>query len=1643
MSYLRPTCSDAAARVTNLGLSRYVPSIRQGDAPIESIANIAPHLSDEIFEATERRPSQRPLDRRWDESRGLVFGDRSHALKNRTWTSARGIIFASNIGQRRGYASRPIGKAGPRIWDPQGLPSMERPAPAPAPDAQKGKKQEQMEKDLKDRDQKVKDQADVIQKLKAQLITENKALEDNKERIYSKGIADGLVQAKIEFEHEKKTFEGKHREMQVKLQKAEARYPELKRDLEADIVRREVKLTQQNELLDAAREKQEKVIAEAKQFIEAEYREANQFAADVKRKAKQEKDEIDERDREVTVKELGIRTRKAQRSNYSSYRNIWRNVQNERILLDIKLRAIKIQLVREGHRLNEIRQDQDSGTNSAVSDQSQLTPEKVKELEIGVDALRKDLNDVDKELQIIGHESRNETRGTRFDDTRLAANSMGAALYTASINPLRSIRTRTQQDIDDTEDQILNASNATTREELKYQKDALSAEKVTVSNVLDLAFLDRNIQTFETLRNEPYVHKAVHLATFDLQLQVDRLFAQSFERDRKYAKSPEYWRTLRDTLKAANVTAKKSAQLLEMRGEHKEHEKRLDAMIAEKIADLNYSLQAKRAQLFNHHKSARAAAKRATIRTARAWGATSSSSTTADAFAPSAQTTTTTRDERNTHRANRIELKELRSLLKEATVSLDPESRAAKVHRFTTLHLEICDYDIKSLANKLISSPRKRSESEYNQEIMKKLHVLQGRRRTRQYNFQNGIGPNPTLNSTASQQTPDGIKNTAVVAESSGSLPTAAQDDGTKGSEQYDQKAAEVQLRISKDELREAEEAGESKRIEAARERLAALKISYDHAILQNAIRSKAALGEVTPENALKHKGLDMHIAMLNKAPQTRRVRLKHGQNQKGVRLGSPEGKRQRELQREVRRLKALNVVTSDHGEGEKLLLARYEIAQINHDLTARSLQDLGPKTAENAMRHEQLSRGVAKYQDNVSRLSALKTKHTDAAGHDNSDSGSLDNLMAAWSSDENALNDVPTASTTEPTAASEVTVLNMKPTSVKQATYQPTGSKDFHDQMLWADFLRQQELRESRKLSSSATDSVNENVSGPGDVSVVPSAECATADAISNISTEAARDNDDAKNDLQASASLSPETPSRTTSSNDTTNTANTMTETDEDFVPTDEVSPTRTEIDENFVPTYEISSNDKKNALIASRNSTASFWRYSLYKNAAGDQPTRHYCTTFEQTEAQVAKFLGEKVVGFDLEWEKYKSKPSEDSAKRCVSLMQIAAEDKVALFHLAMFKGGDSTEELIPQSLRAFLEDPTIIKVGVNIGGDATRLRNCFGIEMQGNIELSHLYKLVRYGESHPAKVNRALYALASQVQEVLHLPLAKGAVRTSSWSKRLNGQQTEYAVSDAYAGLRLYYELERRRKAMKSKPPRPAFHELGLPISLGGDEVPSTKARRGKQPVEVPGKLVEDVAALQEQDDGDASDDSENMYDDPEELEAFNAYVESQDADAMTSASLPEITYPILPPLDDLLSEDSDVDDGSSLPSDPITRPSASRRTPTLHTSEAATADSWATAWRAQPLANATSHLTQPYLRAYHLWHYQGFDLKEIPALLRKEPLALSTVVSYIAEVLQKEDVEFDVERVRELRARLPSSVRWRYPKLYANDGKDEV
>jgi hypothetical protein len=225
-----------------------------------------------------------------------------------------------------------------------------------------------------------------------------------------------------------------------------------------------------------------------------------------------------------------------------------------------------------------------------------------------------------------------------------------------------------------------------------------------------------------------------------------------------------------------------------------------------------------------------------------------------------------------------------------------------------------------------------------------------------------------------------------------------------------------------------------------------------------------------------------------------------------------------------------------------------------------------------------------------------------------------------------------------------------------------------------------------------------------------------------------------------------------------------------------------------------YQIPAQDLRTALMASKTSQAAFWRYSLYKSPSGEKPRLHYCTKFEQAEQIAKSFAGEQVIGFDIEWE-MGSTVAKGSIKNNVSLIQIACEDRIALFQVALF-AGDRIEELMPPSLKAILESPDILKTGVNISGDFTRMRKCLGVEGQGLFELSHLYKLVKFSEKEPAKVNKGLFKLSEQVQDILFLPLHKGNVRTSAWSRRLSMEQVEYAASDAYAGFRLFHERAER-------------------------------------------------------------------------------------------------------------------------------------------------------------------------------------------------------------------------------------------------------
>jgi hypothetical protein len=229
------------------------------------------------------------------------------------------------------------------------------------------------------------------------------------------------------------------------------------------------------------------------------------------------------------------------------------------------------------------------------------------------------------------------------------------------------------------------------------------------------------------------------------------------------------------------------------------------------------------------------------------------------------------------------------------------------------------------------------------------------------------------------------------------------------------------------------------------------------------------------------------------------------------------------------------------------------------------------------------------------------------------------------------------------------------------------------------------------------------------------------------------------------------------------------------------------------------------------AESGSPESFWTHTLYRGPEQDgvapKVKVHYCRSKRTTERTLQQyFMDKKVLGFDIEWQAEAYRNS--GIKKNVSLVQLASDDRIGLFHIALYPK-DDVDDLVAPSLRTIMEDPSVIKVGVSIRADCTRLRKYLKIDCRGIFELSHLHKLVKFSSSRDFKlINKRLVRLSAQVEEHLHLPLYKGGeVRSSDWSQPLQLDQIVYAASDSYAGLRLFDTLEVKRKELDPAPPRP--------------------------------------------------------------------------------------------------------------------------------------------------------------------------------------------------------------------------------------------
>ncbi|KAL2068714.1 hypothetical protein VTL71DRAFT_15052 [Oculimacula yallundae] len=449
------------------------------------------------------------------------------------------------------------------------------------------------------------------------------------------------------------------------------------------------------------------------------------------------------------------------------------------------------------------------------------------------------------------------------------------------------------------------------------------------------------------------------------------------------------------------------------------------------------------------------------------------------------------------------------------------------------------------------------------------------------------------------------------------------------------------------------------------------------------------------------------------------------------------------------------------------------------------------------------------------------------------------------------------------------------------------------------------------------------------------------------------------------------------------------------------------------------------------AEAGSPDSFWSHSLYRGplkADGKEhkTTVHYCKSILTTERVLATYFADsKVIGFDIEWKEGAHRNS--NPKQNVSLIQIANEERIALFHVALYSGTD----LVAPTFKKLMEDSEVTKVGVSIKADCTRLRKWLGIDSKGMLELSHLHKLVKCSTSkNYGDINRRLVSLAKQTQEHLHLPMFKGDVRTSDWSKPLNLEQLMYAASDSYAGLQIYYTLEMKRKQLDPTPPRPYHAELNLPIRIAeGVEIPSDAEAEEVEPEDpaesTPAPSRSSNTKKLSKKELEAATETISLEDPELEYALFGRSPTSTSAGSLIHKTVPgapsnsnsnsnsepkppslfsSYTSPLVHEAETLASSHLDQvhDRHVRRPNRNhlISSPSSSSPSPGFSPSIAA------------------AHLRGRNLRTYFLWYNNpDLSLDDIGKLLRSPPLSARSVAIAILEAIRVERLEFQRARLK--------------------------
>ncbi len=156
-------------------------------------------------------------------------------------------------------------------------------------------------------------------------------------------------------------------------------------------------------------------------------------------------------------------------------------------------------------------------------------------------------------------------------------------------------------------------------------------------------------------------------------------------------------------------------------------------------------------------------------------------------------------------------------------------------------------------------------------------------------------------------------------------------------------------------------------------------------------------------------------------------------------------------------------------------------------------------------------------------------------------------------------------------------------------------------------------------------------------------------------------------------------------------------------------------------------------------------------------------------------VAALLKEKVLGFDTE-----TKPSFAKGKsNAVCLVQLSTATSCFLFRLK--------ENNCLSILKPLFEDGNVLKIGLSLKDDFHAIHKQMEFEPAGFIDLQPYVKQFGIEDNSLSKI----YAI------IFNMRISK-AQRLTNWEADfLTDKQKNYAALDAWAALRIYEELEKRK------------------------------------------------------------------------------------------------------------------------------------------------------------------------------------------------------------------------------------------------------